>query len=302
MFDDQQNKQATPPQNLPTEPDDMFADVAPEIDATGAKTPPNALKAGLLKPRSEETTVKTMPGGPNSEEVATPVAYTTKAPVLGKVIIVIVIIAAVLGLGYGGYWVYGKYIKKNVALVPVESPTPEPIPAVTETTTILPKPVVATNTQAATSSDITKATNDNILFGQQTDSDQDGLSDIEEVNTYQTNPQNPDSDSDGLTDGEEVRVHRTNPIVADTDSDGLNDGAEAKQWKTDPNNPDSDGDGFSDGREVANRYDPLGPGKLRPATTTPQSTTTLAPAPQPTPSPAPSPTPAPSPAPSASQY
>jgi len=38
------------------------------------------------------------------------------------------------------------------------------------------------------------------------DSDQDGLTDAEELNIYQTNPLQADSDGDGYTDGDEVRA------------------------------------------------------------------------------------------------
>ncbi|HNW55528.1 MAG TPA: thrombospondin type 3 repeat-containing protein [bacterium] len=38
------------------------------------------------------------------------------------------------------------------------------------------------------------------------DSDQDGLTDAEELNTYQTNPLKADSDGDGYTDGDEVKA------------------------------------------------------------------------------------------------
>jgi uncharacterized repeat protein (TIGR01451 family) len=55
------------------------------------------------------------------------------------------------------------------------------------------------------------------------DSDGDGLSDGEEVNTWKTNPNLPDSDGDLLQDGEEVRKG-TNPLKKDTDGDGIDDG------------------------------------------------------------------------------
>lgn len=43
------------------------------------------------------------------------------------------------------------------------------------------------------------------------DSDNDGLSDYEEINIYGTNPNNPDTDGDGMSDGEEVKRGR-NPL------------------------------------------------------------------------------------------
>ncbi len=65
------------------------------------------------------------------------------------------------------------------------------------------------------------------------DTDDDGLSDVDEVSIYSTLPDNPDTDSDGLNDGREVALG------------------------TDPNNVDSDGDGISDGDEITNGTDPL---------------------------------------------
>lgn len=64
-----------------------------------------------------------------------------------------------------------------------------------------------------------------------------------------------DSDDDGLTDIEE-RELGTNPIDADTDNDGLNDGQEVNDYDTDPIDPDTDGDNWSDGEEVKSDYDP----------------------------------------------
>ena len=70
-----------------------------------------------------------------------------------------------------------------------------------------------------------------------------------------------DSDGDGLSDIEEAQLG-TNPNSADTDKDGLIDYEEAKIYHTDPKNPDTDGDSFLDGQEVKGGYDPNGPGKL----------------------------------------
>lgn len=82
------------------------------------------------------------------------------------------------------------------------------------------------------------------------DSDGDGLTDIEEINVYKTNPNNRDTDGDGLSDFDEVKTHKTDPNKADTDGDGLNDGSEVNTHKTDPMKADTDGDGLNDGAEV----------------------------------------------------
>ena len=58
-----------------------------------------------------------------------------------------------------------------------------------------------------------------------------------------------DSDSDGLSDTDEIQTYGTDPNLADTDSDGLNDGEEASVYGTDPRNPDTDGDQIPDGAE-----------------------------------------------------
>ena len=55
-----------------------------------------------------------------------------------------------------------------------------------------------------------------------------------------------DTDDDGLTDWEEVKRYHTDPHDADTDGDGLVDGYEVQNG-TDPLNPDSNGDGMPDG-------------------------------------------------------
>ena len=90
------------------------------------------------------------------------------------------------------------------------------------------------------------------------DTDGDGLTDVDEVTKYYTDPQvadaDLDSDSDGLTNVDEVDIYLTDPLDADTDSDGLTDGEEVLTYTTDPNDSDTDGDGLIDGDEV-NLYD-----------------------------------------------
>ena len=57
-----------------------------------------------------------------------------------------------------------------------------------------------------------------------------------------------DSDGDGLSDAEEVDTHMTDPLLPDTDGDGLEDGAELI-YNTNPNSVDSDQDGLEDGHQ-----------------------------------------------------
>jgi uncharacterized repeat protein (TIGR01451 family) len=76
------------------------------------------------------------------------------------------------------------------------------------------------------------------------DDDQDGLSNNLEI-LAGTRPDVADSDDDGLTDGEEINLYKTNPLVVDTDADGWNDSKEIEKG-TDPLKMDSDGDGILD--------------------------------------------------------
>ena len=88
--------------------------------------------------------------------------------------------------------------------------------------------------------------------------DNDGLTNLEEWNggDNPTDPMDADSDNDDLTDGDEVNTHGTDPNDADSDDDGLNDGAEIAA-STLPLDPDTDGDEMSDGYEVDNGHNPL---------------------------------------------
>ncbi|MCK6524850.1 MSCRAMM family adhesin SdrC, partial [Myxococcota bacterium] len=82
------------------------------------------------------------------------------------------------------------------------------------------------------------------------DTDGDGLTDVDETGTYGTDPKDADTDNDGLDDGDEVLSHGTDPLDDDSDSDGLDDGDEINTTGTDPNDADTDSDGLLDGDEV----------------------------------------------------
>ncbi len=83
------------------------------------------------------------------------------------------------------------------------------------------------------------------------DSDNDGLTDLDETNVHGTDPSNSDTDDDNLFDGPEVNVYETNPLSDDSDGDGLKDGEEVFTWGSDPNVVDTDGDRLNDGDEVS---------------------------------------------------
>ena len=97
------------------------------------------------------------------------------------------------------------------------------------------------------------------LEGTDIDSDNDGLLDAREAEIG-TDPYNPDTDGDGLTDGQEVLSYNTDPLNPDSDWDGLKDGAEVLTYRTDPNDRDTDNGGVADGHEVIEDHtNPLDP-------------------------------------------
>ena len=81
------------------------------------------------------------------------------------------------------------------------------------------------------------------------DPDGDGLDNLGEF-TGGTDPAKADTDGDGLNDADELNVHHTDPLKADSDADGLADNDEITLHHSDPNIFDTDGDWLSDGAEV----------------------------------------------------
>ena len=87
----------------------------------------------------------------------------------------------------------------------------------------------------------------------------DGLNNLQEF-TAGTDPWQSDSDNDGILDGDEVTFFGTDPTNNDTDGDGLLDGDEVYLYGSNPTNQDTDGDGLSDSYEVNNQLNPQDPG------------------------------------------
>lgn len=65
------------------------------------------------------------------------------------------------------------------------------------------------------------------------DSDDDGLSNHDEVFLHGTNPFLADTDADGIVDGNEIRSS-SNPLDADENNDGIPDGVIAVDWEANP--------------------------------------------------------------------
>jgi len=243
MFDEQPTQfPVQPPANLPTEPDDMFSGV--EKDQPEG---PTALEAGLLKKKESPTSdgslrdapIETMP----LEEDTPPDArelYPAKAPILGKIFLVLVVVAVAGGAGYGGWRIFANYSGADKTVTPQTNNGPAVTPQVQMPAGLpdkLPEPAPVSPSTNTASADMNS---DKILFGEPIDTDKDGLDDVRE-GELGTDINKPDTDNDGLSDGDEAII-----------------------WKTDPLNPDTDNDSYLDGEEVSHGYNPLGPGKLFP--------------------------------------
>lgn len=99
------------------------------------------------------------------------------------------------------------------------------------------------------------------------DTDNDKISDYNEVMVLFTDPKLKDTDGNGIADGDEdpdsdglknIREFElgTNPLYDDTDSDHLKDKDEVDVYHTNPLLPDTDGDGLDDFKEIELGYDP----------------------------------------------
>ncbi len=91
------------------------------------------------------------------------------------------------------------------------------------------------------------------------DQDGDGLTNLQEFQAG-TDMQDADTDHDGLSDGQEINTYLTDPFKADTDGDGLTDGQEVNPPSgtpaTNPKDADTDHDFFRDSYEVQRGSDP----------------------------------------------
>lgn len=131
-----------------------------------------------------------------------------KAPPLkkkqGKKGLVIFGVIFLLLLSAGGYYALQTIQpvkEKEPTVTPAPTPLPKPIPQPDPPQVLEPEPI-----PSEPGSPFPQATRPG------TDSDSDGLTDIEERLVYQTNPRLPDTDSDGFLDGNEV-FHRYNPVA-----------------------------------------------------------------------------------------
>jgi len=251
MFEDIPQKNTPIPENLPTEPMDMFAETEGEAGQT-IPSGPSALDAGVLKPKQASVHTSSPPPGMSSEPAE---IYAVSKPVLGKIIFAIIFVLFFAGVGFGAWKLY-SYLNapdKKTAETIITQPNENEM--VDDQSPLTPSDYMDYDNPDLSDSSL------------ESDMPAEAIGEVEIESTSTTDivqdfiVDTVDSDGDGLLDGAEV-TFKTDSFNPDTDADGLIDGDEVLIWKTDPLNPDSDGDSFKDGDEVRNGYNPLGPGKL----------------------------------------
>lgn len=165
---------------------------APEVIGHPIMDKPSAVESGRLQPTSSPPAPPSVgaaskpPSAPPAQ-LSGPVLAPTQSHKIKWIILIIVLVAL---LGVLGVWVYTLNRPSDDAELPATTttvPTPQPAP--------------------------------------DGDEDKDGLLDSRE-RELGTDRTNPDSDNDGLTDNEEVALWNTDPLIEDTDKDGYRDGDE----------------------------------------------------------------------------
>jgi len=224
MFEELNNQAAAAPVDQPTD--------SPAVTPVSASAPENAVQdifanvespAPSLPTNSQPFGQPSMPAGlpTNSQPVSQAI------PKSGGKAKLILISLAVLILAAGGALAYLQYFKKT----PPEVITPEAIVSdgnsLVIPTEVTPAEVTTSESAVVTTTDLTgTGTLDSGVIEPATSSET-GLSVLVEQPTPEV-ANNLDSDQDGLTDAEELNIYQTNPLQADTDGDGYIDGDEVK--------------------------------------------------------------------------
>lgn len=162
-------------------------------------------EASLIEPRKAEKKIvqsSTAPPPPPPPPPPKPQVMAKKGGMstTTKIILISGGVFIVLLLVFAGYIFFGSQEETTTTATTtqqsVSRPAPEPEPAPEPT----PEPEPEPQPQSPFDIQVTPGT----------DSDSDGLSDVEENGVYKTNARMPDTDNDGFLDGNEV-FHRYNP-------------------------------------------------------------------------------------------
>ncbi len=246
MFDDVKKGDATPSQNLPvnsapnpmSSPDDMFASADPVV----APEKPSAVSMSKLQVKQSPVRLDAASAGSNAINPILIEDEHSQGAIFKKISVAL---SGLLLLGlviWGAYYFFVSKNKTNNDNTNQTNNTNQNQPA--------------DNTDNNSGSEDTNNQIEPAL-----DDDGDGLSNAEEV-IIGLDPKLPDTDNDGLSDKDELRVHNTSATNTDTDNDGLHDKDEIFTYQTNALDPDTDNDGYLDGVEVQNGYNPNGEGLL----------------------------------------
>jgi hypothetical protein len=148
-----------------------------------------------------------------------------KGPTFAKNMMVMLIVLVGIGILGGGSWlVYVFFVKQPE--IPVEETYTPPVEETTNTTEVPTEPVIG-EVVPETTIEMLDSTTSEVIVNDTLDTDGDNLADSMET-LLGTNTNNIDSDNDGLSDGDEVNIWKSNPMNPDTDGDTYLDGAEVK--------------------------------------------------------------------------
>lgn len=232
MFDDSKI-----PSNLPTdkervhppqadrsgEPDDIFKDVEP-----AKSSPAMGLSAGNpAMGYAPESVMPRSPAFPTAPPVGPVLEAEIKPPLIAskKVIIIIGVILGifvVVGVVLSAIRFVKRSAQDQSANLTAEQAVFSDIPALPELPSANQQGETAGLSQIPNENTGTPA---NIETQLPLDKDGDGLTDAQELEIG-TDVQNQDSDNDGLFDGEEFQTYKTDPLNPDTDNDTFLDGQE----------------------------------------------------------------------------
>lgn len=183
-------------------------------EATPSKTADDMPKMHVMPPfmGSEETL------GSGREEIER--INKLKGPSFARNLLIGIIVLVVAGILGGGTWfIYVSFINPPVADDGFGIP---------QNNFDLSRPIAPEENQDVAEQDISSdIIDESVLFGEAIDTDGDNLNDDREVELG-TDPNNWDTDNDDLSDGDEVLIWKTNPLNIDTDKDSFLDGEEVK--------------------------------------------------------------------------
>ena len=207
----------------------VVQDIFANTDKSDANTPPNPQPSDLL--------AKSLKANSSVQSVnQTPTKSASKAKLVLVILIILVVVAA-------GVLVYSQYFKKAPAeaiipesVVDIEENVPasdsgavvEPPTADIVEPEIISEEPVATDTNFLTEEGELGEAGDNMNLGEDIMPEEPVVINEENTSVPEEVVVDLDSDQDGLSDADEINVYGTNPLKSDTDGDGYLDGDEIK--------------------------------------------------------------------------